>query len=201
MALVAAVTASPYRYKRGIIHQEAEEKSSGDSLGASGFHHEVQHEHAKSHQSVKLEHFHPVPVYVKKEHSHLLKHPLEKGHSAHNLKQVHPKTEHHHGYGLVLEQHRYDTNEHGLSGGDHGFSEHSDDVSQIEHIPESQGYEGQGYEGQGYEGGDVHGWGDGSEQIESYQLKGVQSADGEQYQYSPIDLSHLGDQESAAEAY
>lgn len=176
LALFVAVNASPFRVRRGVIHQEAK---GDDSLGASGFHHEIQHEHAKSHQSVKLEHFHPVPVYVKKEHAHLLKHPLEKGKSEHGIKLLHPKTEHHHGYGLVLEEHRHDLeSDHGL----HGFSDHSDDASQIEHIPEQHEYAGIGGAGEG-EGG--HHWA-GAEEAGSHE-------GGESFQqYKAIDFSHLG---------
>lgn len=52
--------------------------------------HETKHEHkhkpATSHQTFKIHHFHAVPVYVKKEHQHLLKHPLEIGGVNHKLK-------------------------------------------------------------------------------------------------------------------
>lgn len=110
----------------GIIHEEipqVEEKYEHQGLiGESGHHHQIQHEHAKSHQSIKFEHFHPVPVYIKKEHSHLLKHPLEKGKSEQNLKQIHPETEHSHGGGLVLEDHRLDT-EHLAASLGHGSYE------------------------------------------------------------------------------
>lgn len=49
-------------------------------------HHKVEHEHATSHQSFKIHHFHPVPVYVKKEDQHFLKHPVEVGGVDHKLK-------------------------------------------------------------------------------------------------------------------
>ncbi|XP_077292955.1 uncharacterized protein LOC143915983 [Arctopsyche grandis] len=189
LALLAAVTASPSRTRRGVIQQDS--KSDGESLGASGFHHEVQHEHAKSHQSVKLEHFHPVPVYIKKEHSHLLKHPLSKGKSGHGIKLLHPKTEHQHGYGLVLEEHRHDleSQHHGL--GDHGFSEHSDDASQIEHIPEH-------HEFQGAEGGESHGWAAGSEEAPAYETKGFEG----HYQFNPVDMSqYAGHEAEGGESY
>lgn len=52
--------------------------------------HEAKHEHkhkpATSHQTFKIHHFHAVPVYVKKEHQHLLKHPLDIGGVNHKLK-------------------------------------------------------------------------------------------------------------------
>lgn len=162
----------------GVVHEEApqiEEKYDHGLIGESEHHHHVQHEHAKSHQSIKFEHFHPVPVYVKKEHSHLLKHPLEKGKSEHNLKLIHPETEHKHGGGLVLEDHRYDTEQlaHGLeqSGGfehlSHGF-EGSEGLGhqefqhpvqeadlghyqfQSEHAQAFSGGEGEGYKFEGY---------------------------------------------------
>ncbi|XP_047997984.1 histidine-rich glycoprotein-like [Leguminivora glycinivorella] len=122
LGFLAVVAAYP-----GVIHEEApqiEEKYDHHALiGESEHHHHVQHEHAKSHQSIKFEHFHPVPVYVKKEHSHLLKHPLEKGKHESNLKQIHPETEHSHGHGLVLEDHRFDT-EHLAAALEHGGLEH-----------------------------------------------------------------------------
>ncbi|KOB70160.1 putative cuticle protein, partial [Operophtera brumata] len=128
----------------GIIHDEGpqvEEKlDHHEIIGETGHHHQIEHDHAKSHQSIKFEHFHPVPVYVKKEHSHLLKHPLEKGKSEQNLKLIHPEAQHSHGGGLVLEDDRHNT-EHLLAGLEHG------------------GYEQQGYEHsggfEGYEGGEV----------------------------------------------
>lgn len=49
-----------------------------DDHGSESEHHsEVNHEHATSHQSFKMHHFHPVPVYIKKEDQHFLKHPVE----------------------------------------------------------------------------------------------------------------------------
>lgn len=122
MGFLALAAAYP-----GIIHDETpqlEEKIDHQALiGETGHHHHIEHEHAKSHQSIKFEHFHPVPVYVKKEHSHLLKHPLEKGHNEQQLKLIHPETEHKHGGGLVLEDSRHDT-EHYLAGLQHGGFEH-----------------------------------------------------------------------------
>lgn len=161
LGLFAVAAAYP-----GIIHQEApqiaEKFNHEGIIGESGHHHQVQHEHAKSHQSIKFEHFHPVPVYVKKEHSHLLKHPLEKGTSEQNLKQIHPETQHSHGGGLVLEDHRLDTEHLAHSFGHGGFEqgglEHGG-LSQggLEHAGLQQGgYEQGGYEQfQGsYEGGE-----------------------------------------------
>ncbi|XP_072933580.1 uncharacterized protein [Epargyreus clarus] len=166
LGFLAVVAAYP-----GIIHEEApqlEEKYDHHAIiGESGHHHQVQHEHAKSHQSIKFEHFHPVPVYIKKEHSHLLKHPLEKGKSEQNLKQIHPETEHSHGHGLVLEDHRLDTEhlaqalEHASLG--HGGLEHASfEHAGLEHAGlqhgglEHGGLEQGGYEhfSGGYEGGE-----------------------------------------------
>lgn len=44
-------------------------------------------------------------MYVKKEDQKYLHHPVEIGSIKHNHKLVHPETEHHHGHGLVLENH------------------------------------------------------------------------------------------------
>ncbi|CAH2090282.1 unnamed protein product [Euphydryas editha] len=162
LGLFAVAAAFP-----GFIHHEApQSEESFDHqgvIGESGHHHQVQHEHAKSHQSIKFEHFHPVPVYVKKEHSHLLKHPLEKGKSEQNLKQIHPETQHSHGGGLVLEDHRLDT-EHfaanlGHGGFEHGGLEHG---SLEQGSLENAGLQHGGFEQQGgyehysgsYEGGE-----------------------------------------------
>ncbi|KAL4711069.1 hypothetical protein ACJJTC_009440 [Scirpophaga incertulas] len=133
----------------GIVHEEApqvEEKYDHALIGESGHHHQIQHEHAKSHQSIKFEHFHPVPVYVKKEHQHLLEHPLEKGKSEQNLKLIHPETEHSHGGGLVLEDHRFDT-EHLAAALQHGSFEHEGlgggaEQGGLEHYGGLEGYEG-----------------------------------------------------------
>ncbi|XP_034670489.1 histidine-rich glycoprotein [Drosophila subobscura] len=68
-------------------------------------HHEVEHKHATSHQSVKFHHYHAVPVYIKKEDQHLVKKPIEIGGTKQKLKILHPKSEHNHNHGLVLENH------------------------------------------------------------------------------------------------
>ncbi|XP_037814795.1 histidine-rich glycoprotein [Lucilia sericata] len=68
-------------------------------------HHEVEHKHATSHQSVKLHHYHAVPVYIKKEDQHLVKKPIEIGGTKQKLKLLHPETEKNHNHGLVLEEH------------------------------------------------------------------------------------------------
>lgn len=153
LGFLAVVAAYP-----GIIHEEApqlEAKYDHHALiGETGHHHQIEHEHAKSHQSIKFEHFHPVPVYVKKEHSHLLKHPLEKGKSEQNLKLIHPETEHKHGGGLVLEDDRHNT-DHAAALEHHGF-EHGG----FEHL--SGGFEGGhgGFEG-GHGGFESYGGGEG----------------------------------------
>ncbi|KAM3961996.1 cuticular protein glycine-rich 9 [Aphomia sociella] len=144
LGFLAVVTAYP-----GIIHEEAPQLEHHALIGESGHHHQIQHEHAKSHQSIKFEHFHPVPVYIKKEHQHLLDHPLEKGKSEQNLKLIHPETEHNHGGGLVLEDHRLDT-EH-LA---HALEHHSAGLEQGGLGLEHGGYEHLGgFEG-GYESGE-----------------------------------------------
>ncbi|GBP96629.1 hypothetical protein EVAR_69731_1 [Eumeta japonica] len=143
--MIAVVAAYPQRVRRGIIHDEAPQLSEGYShqalIGESEHHHQVQHEHAKSHQSIKFEHFHPVPVYIKKEHSHLLEHPLEKGKSEQNLKLIHPESEHKSGGGLILEDHRLNT-EHLASFPEHGGHEHAAIAEQGSYEHLSQGFEG-----------------------------------------------------------
>ncbi|XP_020801797.1 histidine-rich glycoprotein [Drosophila serrata] len=79
-------------------HQEPEHEE-------TELHHEVDHKHATSHQSVKFHHYHAVPVYIKKEDQHLVKKPIEIGGTKQKLKILHPKTEHNHNHGLVLENH------------------------------------------------------------------------------------------------
>ncbi|RVE46979.1 hypothetical protein evm_008363 [Chilo suppressalis] len=151
----------------GVIHDEApqlEEKYDHALIGESGHHHQIQHEHAKSHQSIKFEHFHPVPVYVKKEHKHLLEHPLEKGKSEQNLKQIHPETEHSHGGGLVLEDHRLDTEHLAASLGHGGYEHGGFEQGGLEHYGGFEGYEG----GEGLkayaEAQSAHGYGSDNEQ-------------------------------------
>ncbi|CAB3244438.1 unnamed protein product [Arctia plantaginis] len=156
LGFLAVVVAYP-----GIIHDEHQSEANYDyaPIGESGHHHQIEHEHAKSHQSIKFEHFHPVPVYVKKEHSHLLKHPLEKGKSESNLKLIHPETEHKHGGGLVLEDERHNT-EHFAGGLEHGgFEQGGYEHGGYEHGGEHQlsgGFEQGGYEHGGYEHGGEH---------------------------------------------
>ncbi|VVD05063.1 unnamed protein product [Leptidea sinapis] len=151
LGLISMAAAFP-----GIIHEETPHYEHQAPIAESGHHHQVQHEHAKSHQSIKFEHFHPVPVYVKKEHSHLLKHPLEKGHSEQNLKQVHPETQHNHGYGLVLEDHRENTDHHAQlhhGGFEHaGFENAGSEHGGLEHAGiEHGGFEHAGLQHAGFE--------------------------------------------------
>lgn len=143
----------------GIIHDEGPQLEAKydhhDLIGETGHHHKIVHEHAKSHQSIKFEHFHPVPVYVKKEYSHLLKHPLESGKSGQDLKQIHPETEHSHGGGLVLKDERHNTDHHFGGQGHGGFEQGSFEHGGFEHGALEQG--GQdlgGYEhlAEGFEG-------------------------------------------------
>ncbi|XP_059621839.1 histidine-rich glycoprotein-like [Phlebotomus argentipes] len=106
----------------GVIHEDF-----GGHGGESetDHHHEVEHKHATSHQSFKVHHYHPVPVYVKKEDQHFLKHPVEVSGVKHKLKVLHPETEHSHNHGLTIENHSEfeDHKLHGGHGGDfHGFS-------------------------------------------------------------------------------
>lgn len=104
----------------GVIHD-------AEPIEAETDHHlKIDHEHAQSHQSFKIHHFHAVPVYVKHEDQHFLKNPVEVGGVKHKLKVInvhimsrqqnaplhfrefqvlHPKTEHSHSHGLTLENH------------------------------------------------------------------------------------------------
>ncbi|XP_055610205.1 histidine-rich glycoprotein-like [Uranotaenia lowii] len=85
-----------------------------EEVAETEHHHNIEHKHATSHQSFKFHHFHAVPVYVKKEDQHFLKHPIEVSGVKHNLKLVHPETEHNHNHGLTLENHsEFDDKLHG----------------------------------------------------------------------------------------
>lgn len=147
MGFLAVVTAYPR-----IIHDESELEGKHDyvPVSESSHHHQIEHEHAKSHQSIKFEYFDPVPVYIKKGHSHLLKYTLEKGKSESNLKLFHPETEHNHGGGLASEDGRQTTKyftahlEHG------GFKQHqlSSDFKGYHSGEESKGYAELSYEPQ-----------------------------------------------------
>ncbi|XP_039435086.2 histidine-rich glycoprotein-like, partial [Culex pipiens pallens] len=114
----------------GIIHHRQDD----EEVAETEHHHNIEHKHATSHQSFKFHHFHAVPVYVKKEDQQFLKHPVEVSGIKHNLKIVHPETEHHHGHGLTLENHsEFDSKLHGGHGYDlgHAGSEHiAQDYSQ-----------------------------------------------------------------------
>ena len=90
-------------------------------------HHEIEHKHATSHQSVKFHHHHPVPVYVKKEDQHLLKKPIEIGGTKQQLKIIHPETKHNYDHGLTLEQYS-DTHLH-----EHGHYEEPHQYEHYEH--------------------------------------------------------------------
>lgn len=92
----------------GVVHEHSGEHYAAPSDGEASeteHHHHVNHKHAESHQSVKFIHYHAVPVYVKKEDQKYLSHPVEIGSNKHNLKLVHPETEHSKGHGLTLENH------------------------------------------------------------------------------------------------
>lgn len=92
----------------GVIHEHSGDHASAGGDGDTSeteHHHQIEHKHAESHQSVKFIHYHAVPVYVKKEDQKYLHHPVEIGSNKHKLKLVHPETEHAKGYGLTLENH------------------------------------------------------------------------------------------------
>lgn len=175
----------------GFVHEEApqlEAKYDHALIGETGHHHQVEHEHAKSHQSIKFEHFHPVPVYVKKEHSHLLKHPLEKGKSEQNLKLIHPETEHKHGGGLVLEDDRHSSDH--ASALEHGGFEHGGfEQGGFEHL--SGGYEGghEGFEG-GHGGFEGYGGGEG---LKAYAELAQPEAEGHYYAEAAHSLADSGE--------
>lgn len=75
----------------GVIHEEYEaaaEYSQEPIASETDHHHKIDHEHAQSHQSVSIHHYHPVPVYVKKEDQQFLKHPVEIGGTKQKLKVI-----------------------------------------------------------------------------------------------------------------
>lgn len=100
-------------------------------------HHEIEHKHATSHQSLKFHHFHPVPVYIKKD-----EHPLEIGGTKSKLKLLHPETKHSHGHGLVLEHHvdshhahhghEHEHEQHDFGHHEHDFAHHEHDYGHYE---------------------------------------------------------------------
>lgn len=115
----------------GVIHDHHEEKIHDAEPSETEHHLEIDHKHAQSHQSFKMFHSHPVPVYVKKEDQKYLKHPVEIAHNNHKVKLIHPETEKHHGHGLTLENHSE-------------FKSHK-----IEHHHEPEHHHGYNFEGYG----------------------------------------------------
>lgn len=91
----------------GVVHQhsEVEPHQHDGEIAETEHHHHINHKHAESHQQVKFIHYHPVPVYVKKEDQKYLHHPVEIGANKLKLKLVHPETSHAKGHGLELENH------------------------------------------------------------------------------------------------
>lgn len=84
LIVISAVVATTLA---GVIHDDyGHGGGGGGGSSETDHHHEVEHKHATSHQSFKVHHFHPVPVYVKKEDQHLLKHPVEVSGVKHKLK-------------------------------------------------------------------------------------------------------------------
>lgn len=67
---------------------------------------------ATSYQHVKIENYHPVPVYIKKEHAQLLEHPVSKGHTATNV-------EIHHGGHQQHAEHEYQDPGYAVVSGTH----------------------------------------------------------------------------------
>ncbi|XP_023174489.1 histidine-rich glycoprotein [Drosophila hydei] len=97
LALSSALKIHDYEHEEHAKYEPEHEETE--------VHHEVDHKHATSHQSVKFHHYHAVPVYIKHEDQHLIKKPIEIGGTKQKLKILHPKTEHNHNHGLVLESH------------------------------------------------------------------------------------------------
>ncbi|RZC33402.1 hypothetical protein BDFB_003646 [Asbolus verrucosus] len=108
------------------------------------------HERATSYQNIHIEHFHPVPTYIKKEDSHLLQHPISLGTSSSKV-EIHHGDKHDHGYALAsAENHLHgqgfeDFNEGlGSSGGGHDVATGSYQVhDQGEDYSQYQGHFGQ----------------------------------------------------------
>nr|XP_014086583.2 histidine-rich glycoprotein [Bactrocera oleae] len=119
LTLATALKIHDFEHHEYEHHKEPEE---------SEHHHEVEHKHATSHQSVKFHHFHPVPVYIKDKH--LLKNPIEIGGTKQKLKILHPKTEHSHNYGLVLEE---ESESHIHEHGHHEIEHHEPHLEHYEH--------------------------------------------------------------------
>lgn len=70
------------------------------AINCGVIHQEVEHGKATSYQSIKFEHFHAVPTYIKKEHQHLLEHPVAVGESSSDVK-IHHGDKHDHGYAVT----------------------------------------------------------------------------------------------------
>lgn len=68
-------------------------------------HGEDDHHHATSYQHVKIENYHAVPVFVKKEHSELLEHPVSAGHIDHGVQVQHGDGHHDPGYAIASGNH------------------------------------------------------------------------------------------------
>lgn len=76
-------------------------------------HHGDEHgSHATSYQHVKIENYHAVPVFVKKEHSELLEHPVSAGHVNHGVEVHHGDGHHDPGYAIPSE-HQHEGHEDG----------------------------------------------------------------------------------------
>lgn len=78
---------------------------------------------ATSYQNIEFHHFHAAPTYVKKEDSHLLKHPLPAGKSQAKL-EVHHGDKHDHGYAFA--QAHSDVHGLGIGGHDFGLGGHEE---------------------------------------------------------------------------
>lgn len=93
------------------------------------------HEKATSYQSFHMEHFHPVPTFIKKEHLKLLEHPISIGKTSNKI-EIHHGDKHDPGYAIKHEEHE---------GGDFGAGfEVSHKGFEEEHkgLEEHKGFEG-----------------------------------------------------------
>ncbi|CAH1370563.1 hypothetical protein MTP99_012125 [Tenebrio molitor] len=77
------------------------------------------HERATSYQNIHIEHFHPVPTYIRKEDKHLLEHPISLGTSSSKV-EVHHGDKHDHGYAFASAENN--AHGHGFEGFDEGLA-------------------------------------------------------------------------------
>ncbi|XP_044254979.1 uncharacterized protein LOC123005343 [Tribolium madens] len=97
------------------------------------------HERAHSYQNIHMEHFHPVPTYIKKEDSHLLNHPISIGTSSSKV-EIHHGDKHDHGYAFANAEnnlHDFETDGHETDGTYQVHDlEHFSGLGDSGHVPE-----------------------------------------------------------------